>query len=48
MEPLGIRPTNDFAFKKIWGTPDNKIALISLINSILNLPEPIVDLTIQK
>ena len=48
MEPIGIRPTNDFAFKKTLGTQENKVALMSLINAILNLPEPIVDLTIQN
>ena len=44
--PLGIRPTNDFAFLKTFGSPENKIALISLLNSILGLPQPIVDVTI--
>jgi hypothetical protein len=28
--PLGIRPTNDFAFKRIFGSAENKVALISL------------------
>jgi len=27
--PLGIRPTNDFAFKRTFGTVENRIALIS-------------------
>ena|SRR5208282_6642397 len=27
--PLGIRPTNDFASKKTFGTPENQIALLS-------------------
>jgi hypothetical protein len=44
--PLGIRPINDFAFKKIFGTPENKIALISLLNAILSLPSPIIDVTL--
>ena len=44
--PLGIRPTNDFAFLKTFGSPENKIALISLLNSILGLPHPIADVTI--
>jgi hypothetical protein len=43
--PLGIRPTNDFAFLKTFGSPENKIALISLLNSILGLPQPIGDVT---
>ena len=45
---IGIRPTNDFAFKKIFGTPENKFILISLLNAILRLAKPIVDLTIQN
>lgn len=48
MLPIGIRPTNDFAFKKISGSPDNKVALISLLNAILSLPAPIVDVTIEN
>ena len=45
---LGIRPTNDFAFKKTFGTPENRLALISLLNAILDLPTPIVEVTIQN
>ena len=44
--PIGIRPINDFAYKKIFGTPANKLALISLLNAILSLPSPIIDVTI--
>ena len=29
---IGIRPINDFAFKKTFGSPENKLALISLLN----------------
>ena len=39
---LGIRPTNDFAFKKTFDTPENRRALISLLNAILRPAEPIV------
>ena len=39
---LGIRPTVDFAFKKIFGSPQNSAALIGLLNAILDLKEPIV------
>jgi hypothetical protein len=46
--PIGIRPINDFAFKKTFGSPENKMALISLLNAILNLPTPIVDVTIEN
>jgi predicted transposase/invertase (TIGR01784 family) len=48
MQPIGIRPTNDFAFKKTFGSPENKVALISLLNAILNLPTPIMDVTIEN
>ena len=44
---IGIRPINDFAFKKTFGSPENKLALISLLNAILRLPKPIVDVTIS-
>ncbi len=40
--PLGIKPTVDFAFKKIFGSPQNSAALIGLLNAILELKEPIV------
>ncbi len=39
--PLGIKPTVDFAFKKIFGSPGNLAALIGLLNAILQLREPI-------
>jgi predicted transposase/invertase (TIGR01784 family) len=43
---IGIRPLNDYAFKKIFGSPANKLALISLLNAILDSPVPIVDVVI--
>jgi len=46
--PIGIRPTNDFAFKKTFGSPANKLALVSLLNAILDLPIPIADVTIEN
>ena len=45
---IGIRPTNDFAFKKTFGSQGNTLALISLLNAILNLRVPIVEVTIQN
>jgi len=39
--PLGIKPTVDFAFKKIFGSSENTRALIGLLNAILDLSEPI-------
>ncbi|WP_197455181.1 Rpn family recombination-promoting nuclease/putative transposase [Stieleria varia] len=44
--PLGIRPTVDFAFKKIFGSPQNSAALIGLLNAILDLDRPIVSVEI--
>ncbi len=44
--PLGIKPTVDFAFKKIFGSPENAQALIGLLNAILRLTAPITDVEI--
>lgn len=46
--PLGIRPINEFAFKKTFGTPENRLALISLLNAILQLEAQVVDVTIEN
>ena len=46
--PLGIRPINDFALKKTFGTPANKGVLVSLLNAILDLNSPIADVTIEN
>jgi len=46
--PLGIRPINDFAFKKTFGTPENRVALISLLNAILEPKSPIVEVTLEN
>ncbi|GIW97373.1 MAG: hypothetical protein KatS3mg111_0706 [Pirellulaceae bacterium] len=43
---LGIRPVVDFAFKRIFGSPTNKVPLMSLLNAILQLSEPIVEVEI--
>lgn len=43
---LGIRPTVDFAFKKIFGSPENVRALIGLLNAILNPRRPILTVEI--
>jgi predicted transposase/invertase (TIGR01784 family) len=43
---LGIKPIVDFAFKKIFGTPENAPILLGLINAILQLDSPIVELEI--
>jgi predicted transposase/invertase (TIGR01784 family) len=39
---LGSKPTVDFAFKKIFDSPQNFAALIGLLNAILKLKDPIV------
>ncbi len=39
--PIGIRPMNDFTFKKTLGSPENCLILISLLNAILKLRFPI-------
>jgi predicted transposase/invertase (TIGR01784 family) len=45
---IGIRPINDFAFKKAFGSPENKVALIGLLNAILNRPVPIRDVLLEN
>ena len=45
---LGISPIVDFAFKKMFGDPNNRLALVSLLNAILELPSPITDVTIEN
>jgi predicted transposase/invertase (TIGR01784 family) len=39
---LGIKPTVDFVFKKVFGSPENVAILIRLLNAILKLDHPIV------
>ncbi len=41
-----INPRVDIAFKKIFGTEDNKDLLISLINSIVGEEDQVVDVTL--
>ena len=43
---LGIKPTVDFAFKKIFGSPESGPILIGLLNAILRLANPIVHVEI--
>jgi predicted transposase/invertase (TIGR01784 family) len=44
--PLGIDPTVDYVFKKLFGDPANSDLLIHVLNAVLDLPQPIVDVTI--
>jgi predicted transposase/invertase (TIGR01784 family) len=46
--PLGIKPTVDFAFKKIFGSPESADALIGLLNAILALPRPITQVDVRN
>ena len=46
MIPLGIKAFVDFAFKMIFGSPENSVALIGLLNAILELEHPITEVTI--
>ena len=46
--PLGIKPTVDFAFKKIFGSPESVNALIGLLNAILVLPRPITQVDVRN
>ena len=46
--PLGINPLVDFAFKMIFGTPENRACLINLLNATLRPKEPIVEVTLDN
>ncbi|KOR29421.1 transposase, partial [Achromatium sp. WMS2] len=43
-----IDPRVDFAFKKLFGSEENKDLLISLINAILQLKDPVVAVTLKN
>ncbi len=45
---IGICPFIDFAFKKTFGSPENKIALIGLLNAILEGQIRIADVYIEN
>lgn len=42
---LGIRPINDFAFRKAFSSPESPPALVSLLNSILQPTVPIAQVS---
>ncbi len=44
--PLGIKAYIDFVFKKTFGSPENSIALIGLLNAILEPASPITEVII--
>ncbi len=43
-----INPRIDFAFKKLFGSEENKDLLISLINSIVSEKDQVKDLTLKN
>ena len=43
-----LDPTNDYAFKKIFGTEKNKDILVHFLNKILSLPDPIQSVSFLK
>ncbi len=45
---LGISPMVDYAFKMIFGSPENTRALLGLLNAILQLREPVVEVEIRN
>jgi predicted transposase/invertase (TIGR01784 family) len=44
--PLGIDPTVDYVFKRLFADPANKDLLIHLLNAVLQTSPPIVDVVI--
>jgi predicted transposase/invertase (TIGR01784 family) len=46
--PLGIDPTIDYVFKKIFGDPENSDVLIHLLNSVIEPRSPITAVEIQN
>jgi len=44
--PLGIDPTVDYAFKRLFGDPANSDLLIHLLNAVLPPASPIVEVLI--
>ena len=45
---MKINPRIDLAFKKLFGSEENKDLLLSLINAILQLAEPLTELTLKN
>lgn len=46
--PLGIYPTVDYVFKRLFGDPANSDLLIHLLNAVLQPAPPIVEVIIQN
>ncbi len=45
---LGIRPINDFAFRKVFASPQSDLALLSLLNAIIEPVVPITKVSLQN
>jgi len=43
-----INPRVDFAFKKLFGSEENKDLLMSLINAVVGEEDQVVDLTLKN
>lgn len=43
-----INPKVDFAFKKLFGSEENQNLLISLLNAILTLAPPIIEVELRN
>jgi predicted transposase/invertase (TIGR01784 family) len=43
-----LDPTNDYAFKRIFGTEKNKDILVHFLNKILSIPDPIQSVSFLK
>ncbi len=46
--PLGIKAIVDFAFKKIFASHDDSLPLIGLLNAVLRLAHPIVEVKLEN
>ncbi len=46
MQKLGVDPTVDFAFRKLFGDPRNSDILIDLLNSVLQPVAPITSVEV--
>jgi len=44
--PIGIDPKVDFAFKRVFGSPDHTAITIHFLNAVLELPQPIASVEI--
>lgn len=43
-----INPRVDFAFKKLFGSEENKDLLLSLVNAVIGEERPVIDLVLKN